>query len=222
MKTALAIAAFIALTPSLRADWVIVQNSKALGQDSQMTIKVKGDHIRNQIGTSMTVLMDVAKGTSKMFMHDSKSVMTMNTSTMKMAAGLASQFLGGGSDGAPAKPKATGEKVKVGEWNAEVYTWESKLGSGKFYVAKDFPKFDELNKAMDRITKSMSNPMSAMFPNFADFPGMVVKSEMTMMGQLSTTELVSAKEEPVSDAEFKEPEGYKELKMPTLPGGLGK
>lgn len=222
MKTALAIAAFIALTPSLRADWVIVQNSKALGQDSQMTIKVKGDHIRNQIGTSMTVLMDVAKGTSKMFMHDSKSVMTMNTSTMKMAAGLASQFLGGGSDGAPAKPKATGEKVKVGEWNAEVYTWESKMGSGKFYVAKDFPKFDELNKAMDRITKSMSNPMSAMFPNFADFPGMVVKSEMTMMGQLSTTELVSAKEEPVSDAEFTEPEGYKELKMPTLPGGLGK
>ena len=222
MKTALAIAAFIALTPSLRADWVIVQNSKALGQDSQMTIKVKGDHIRNQIGTSMTVLMDVAKGTSKMFMHDSKSVMTMNTSTMKMAAGLASQFLGGGSDGAPAKPKATGEKVKVGEWNTEVYTWESKMGSGKFYVAKDFPKFDELNKAMDRITKSMSNPMSAMFPNFADFPGMVVKSEMTMMGQLSTTELVSAKEEPVSDAEFKEPEGYKELKMPTLPGGLGK
>ena len=221
MKTAFAIAALIALAPSLRADWVIVQNSKALGQDSQMTIKVKGDHIRNQIGTKMTVLMDVAKGTSKMFMHDSKSVMVVNSGAIKAAAGLASQLLGGG-DGAPAKPKATGEKVKVGDWNAEVYIWESKMGSGKFYVAKDFPKFDELNKAMDRITKSMSNPMSAMFPNFADFPGMVVKSEMTIMGQLSTSELVSAKEEPVSEDEFKEPEGYKELKMPTLPGGLGK
>lgn len=221
MKIALAIATLLAFTPTLRADWVIIQNSKALGQDSQMTIKVKGDHIRNQIGTKMTVLMDVAKGTSKMFMHDSKSVMVVNSGTMKAAAGLASQLLGGG-DGASTKPKATGEKVKVGEWNAEVYTWQSKMGSGKFYVAKDFPKFEELNKAMDRIAKSMSNPMSAMLPNFADFPGMVVKTEMTVMGHLSTSELVSAKEEPVSDEDFKEPEGYKELKMPGLPGELGK
>ncbi|MBL9143653.1 MAG: DUF4412 domain-containing protein [Verrucomicrobiaceae bacterium] len=221
MKTALAIAALIALAPSLRADWVIIQNTKALGKDSQMTIKVKGDHIRNEIGQKMTVFMDVSKGTSKMFMHEQKMVMKMNADSIKAAAGLANKFLGGGND-TPAKPKATGEKVKVGEWETEVYTWESKMGSGKFYVVKSFPKFEELSQAMDRITKSMSNPMSAMFPSYHDFPGMIVKSEMTMMGQLSSTELVSAKEEPVADADFVEPEGYQEMKMPTLPGGLGK
>lgn len=220
MKTVFVIVALIALAPSLRADWVIIQSTKSKDKDSKMTIKIKGDQIRNDIGTKMTVFINAAKGETHMFIHKSKSVMKMNADTVKSAAGLASQLLGGSEPAA--KPKATGEKAKVGEWDTEVYTWDSKLGTGKFYVAKNFPKFDELSKAMDRVTKSSNNPMAALFPSYQDFPGMIVKSEMTMMGQLTSTELVSAKEQPVDDAEFKEPEDYKELKMPGLSGGLGK
>ena len=158
----------------------------------------------------MTMLMDSSQGTAKMFMHDKKTVMKMNGDTFKTAAGLASKFLGN-SDTPPAKPKATGQKVKIGDWDTEVYTWESKIGQGKFYVCKDFPKFSDLTKAMDRIAKSMSNPMSAMFPSYSEFPGMIVKSEMTMMGNTSTTELISAKEQPVSE------EGSRSLKTTRTP-----
>jgi hypothetical protein len=220
MKLLITFAIVLCLAPTLRADWVIIQKTQTKGEDKTMTIKVKGDLIRSDLGTSMTALMNAKDGTAQMFIHKNKSVMKVNADTLKTAAGLANKLLGGSE--APAKPKATGEKVKVGEWDTEIYTWEGKIGSGKFYVAKDFPNFPELNKVMDKLSKSMSNPMSAMFPSNTDFPGMVVRSEMSAIGTMSKTELVSAKEEAVSDDEFKAPEGYKELKMPSLPGGLGK
>ena len=47
---------------------------------------------------------------------------------------------------------------------------------------------------------------------------MDVKSEMEVMGKKNISELVSAKQEPVSDDTFKAPEGYQEMKMPGLPG----
>jgi len=46
---------------------------------------------------------------------------------------------------------------------------------------------------------------------------MVVKSEVnTPVGKMTVT-LVRAEEKPVDEAEFKQPEGYQEMKMPTMP-----
>jgi hypothetical protein len=73
---------------------------------------------------------------------------------------------------------------------------------------------------MDRAKKATSNPMAALFPDASEFPGMIVKSEMTAMGKTSVTELVSAREEILDASLFKGPEGYSEMKMPKLPGGL--
>ena len=200
------------------ADWVIIQKTKTGDQDKQMTVKIKDNMIRNDIGASMSVLLDGNDGGARMFMHDTKTVIRMDPEMIKGMGALAGQFMGG--DAGPPKIKPTGEKVKVGHWDTEVYTWEGKMGSGRFYVAKSFPKFGDLNKAMDKLSKAMANPMSRMFPNNTDFPGMVVKSEMKMMGQVTTSELVSANEQSVSADDFKAPEGYKEQKMPGLPGGL--
>ena len=115
-------------------------------------------------------------------------------------------------------PKATGKMEKVGEYECEIYTWEGKLGTGKFWVAKDFPNAKELNELQDKMMKSMGSPMASLVPQNSDFPGIVVKSEMTVMGKLNISELVSAKQEPVSDDVFKTPEGYQEMKTPGLPG----
>ena len=209
--------ALFASVQSLHADWVIIQKTATDGKDKQMTMKVKDNKIRNDIGKDMSVLVDGNDNSSLVLMHSNKMVMRVSQDAMKTVGTLASSLAGG--DNKPSKPKATGEKVKVGEWDTEVFTWEGKLGTGKFYVARSFPKFEELNKALDQVTKSMSNPMSSLFPQNADFPGMVVKSEMTMMGKATTSELVSATEQPVSADDFKTPEGYQEMKMPKLPGG---
>lgn len=185
-----------------------------------MTIKIKDSMIRNDIGDKMTVILNGDEGVAQMYMHANKSLMRMDLNALKSASALAGKFLGGDSGPAP-KPKATGEHVKVGEWDAEIYTWEGKIGAGKFYVAKNFPHYAELNKAMDKIGKSMSNPMANLYPDHADLPGMVVKTEMTVMGKPTTTELVSAKEGPLSAEEFKGPEGYEEKKMPNIQGLFG-
>lgn len=218
ITTALFVAALLAV-PSLYADWEIVQKANAAGKDNQITIKIKDDKIRNDVGDTMTMLIDTTKGSVETFIHANKMMMKMDSAMLQSVGAMAGKMAG---DATPTKPKATGEKVKVGEWDTEVYTWENKLGSGKFYVAKDFPHFAELSAQMDKSSKAMSNPMTALFPKNSDFPGMVVKSELTMMGQKTSSELVSAVEKTLPAEDFKAPEGYQEMKVPGLPGGLGK
>lgn len=198
------------------ADWIIIQKSSTDGKEQEMVIKVKGDKTRADVGKQMSVIADATSGEITMFMHEQKMMMKMNGDSMKGIMALASQMLGKGEP--PAKAEATGQKEKVGVYDTEIYTWTGKLGSGKFWVAKDFPGFKELNAVQDKLMKTMGNPAAAFVPQNSDFPGMVVKSEMTVMGKLAVSELVSAKQDPVSDDTFKAPEGYQEMKMPGLPG----
>lgn len=210
---------FVCIASAARADWVIVQKTKAMGQEQPMTFKIKGSYTRMDIGADTTVIMDTTAGTTEMILHQQKMVMRMDKDGMKAMGSAAGALLGAEK---AAAPKATGEKVKVGEWETEVYTWEGKLGAGRFFVAKNFPDYEKLSKLMDSMTKAMPNPMQGQVPTNADFPGMVVKTEMKVkiMGQEieSIVELISAKEETVDPTVFKVPAGYTEMKMPNIPG----
>lgn len=198
------------------ADWTITQKNTTDGKVENMVIKVKGDKTRADVGDQMSVISDAAAGEVTMFMHAQKMMMKMNGDSMKGIMALAGQMLGKGS--APAKPVATGKMEKVGDYETEIYTWSGQLGSGKFWVAKDFPGFAELNAVQDKLMKAMGNPAASFAPQNSDFPGMVVKSEMNVMGKSALSELVSVVKDPVDEAIFKAPEGYQEMKMPSLPG----
>lgn len=198
------------------ADWTITQKNTTDGKAENMVIKVKGDKTRADVGDQMSVISDAAAGEITMFMHAQKMMMKMNGDSMKGIMALAGQMLGKNS--VPSKPVATGQMEKVGEYETEIYTWSGQLGSGKFWVAKDFPGFAELNAVQDKLMKAMGNPAASFAPQNSDFPGMVVKSEMNVMGKSALSELVSVAKDPVDEAIFKAPEGYQEMKMPTLPG----
>ncbi|MFM2177182.1 MAG: hypothetical protein RL015_1280 [Verrucomicrobiota bacterium] len=198
------------------ADWTITQKNTTDGKAENMVIKVKGDKTRADVGDQMSVISDAAAGEVTMFMHAQKMMMKMNGDSMKGIMALAGQMLGKNS--VPSKPVATGQMEKVGEYETEIYTWSGQLGSGKFWVAKDFPGFAELNAVQDKLMKAMGNPAASFAPQNSDFPGMVVKSEMNVMGKSVLSELVSVAKDPVDEAIFKAPEGYQEMKMPTLPG----
>jgi hypothetical protein len=216
MKKLLLLAAI--LPQALLADWVIVQKTFLDSKDKaeSLIIKVKGEKARMDMGSKMSLLHDGTTGEMKMFMHEQKMMMNMNGDTLKTAMALAGQFLG--KQGESSKPEATGTKEKVGEYEAEIYQWKGPLGTGKFWVAAGFPNFKELNAIQDKMTKAMGSPTASLAPQAADFPGMVVKSEMEVLGKKTVTELVSAKEEPVSDDNFAAPAGYQEMKIPGLPG----
>lgn len=198
------------------ADWTIIQKNTTDGKAENMVIKVKRDKTRADVGDQMSVISDAAAGEVTMFMHAQKMMMKMNGDSMKGIMALAGQMLG--KDSVPSKPVATGQMEKVGEYETEIYTWSGQLGSGKFWVAKDFPGFAELNAVQDKLMKAMGNPAASFAPQNSDFPGMVVKSEMNVMGKSALSELVSVAKDPVDEAIFKAPEGYQEMKMPTLLG----
>jgi hypothetical protein len=198
------------------ADWIIVQKMTTDGKDMPMTLQSKGDKSRLDMGDQMSMILDTASSETVMFMHAQKMMMKISAENLKSITAMANQAAGGAE--APAKPVATGQMEKVGEHECEIYTWSGKIGTGKFWVAKNFPDAKALNELQDKMTKSMGNPMASMVPQNSEFPGMVVKSEMDVMGKKVISELVSAKQEPVSDDIFKAPEGYQEMKMPGLPG----
>lgn len=209
-----AIAAVLLSISSAHADWVIVQTTKSDGQETRFTIRVKGDLIRNDMGASMSMVVDAAGG-ANMISHPTRSYIHLDAKGLSAAADAAAKSIGADSSKPLAKPKATGEMVKVGDWNTEVFTWEDDGRVTKLYVAKDYPKFAELSAAIAKAMKPVS-AVAARFPNPADLPGMVVKSETTIMGKVAVTELVSAKEEPVDDGTFAAPAAYKEIKIPGL------
>lgn len=208
-------AAFISLH-SARADWIIIQKvTTDQAKDTLMTIKAKDGKSRMDMGEQMSLILDSTTGDSTMFMHPQKMMMRLSADSMKGIMAMAAQQLG---NEPAAKPTATGQKEKVGEYECEIYTWKGKLGVGKFWVAKDFPNAKELNEIQDNMTKSIGNPMASLVPKNTDFPGIVVKSEMEVMGKKNISELVSAKQESVSNDVFAAPQGYQEMKMPGLPG----
>lgn len=216
MKNTLLLAATFLSLHSAWADWVIIQKvTTDQAKDMPTSIKSKGDKSRMDMGDQMSLILDGATGDATMFMHPQKMMMRLSADSMKSIMAIAGQQLGGEP---AAKPKATGQKEKAAGHECEIYTWEGKLGTGKFWVAKDFADAKELNEIQDKMMKSMGSPMASLLPQNSDFPGLVVKSEMTIMGKPNVSELISAKQEPVSDDVFKTPEGYQEMKTPGLPG----
>lgn len=208
--------ALLLLTASAaQADWVMVQKSTIDDQAKDTTTKIKGEQARVDVAGEMSLILDAAGMT--MLMHAQKVMMKADLATMKAMVESASKMAGPGGAKSAAKPVATGEKEKVGEWNADIYTWEGPLGKGRFWVTKDIPKYAEINAVSDKLSKAMGNAMAGMAPQAADFDGMVVKSEMTMMGKKVVTTLDSVKEQDLDAKEFAAPEGYTEMKMPTPP-----
>lgn len=199
------------------ADWVVVQKATTDGQVQEVSIKIKGDKTRMDVGQQMTVIADGASANITMLMHAQKMMMKMDPESIKGVLAAASAATGANGQ-PPAKPEATGQKEKVGEYDCEIFTWKGQLGAGKFWVAKDFPGYKELNESQDKLAKAMGNPAAALTPQATDFPGMVIKSEIQMMGKTSVSELVSAKEEAVADSAFALPTDYQEMKMPAVPG----
>jgi len=215
MKTPLlSLLALLLVATLARADWVLVQKTDTAGQAIEVTTKIKGDLARVDQGDKMTVIVG-AEGMT-MLMHAQKMLMKMDLATMKAAVEMAGKAMPGQQ--AAAKPVATGQKEKVGEWDTEIFTWEGQMGKGRFWVAKDFPKYQEINAISDKLGKVVGKAMSGLAPQASDFDGMVVKSEMTMMGKSVNSQLVSAKEETLDAKEFAPPADYNEMKMPAMPG----
>jgi len=183
-----------------------------------VTMKVKGDQARmdmpNPLGGNVTTIMNFKSGDMVTLMHQQKMAMKMNLADLKKQQEAGQKALGVDPTKME-KPKGTGTKEKVGEHETEIYEMNQGGMQAKLWVAKDFPNAQAIKDQMMKLSSSIGG--EGFDPSKIDVPGMVVKTEVnTSVGKMTVT-LVSAKETPVDDAEFKQPEGYQEMTMPGMP-----
>jgi hypothetical protein len=218
MKTLLRFVPILLIASLARADIIIEQKMESAVINGNVTMKVKGDQARmdmpNPLGGNVTTLMNFKSGDMITLMHQQKMAMKMNLADVKKQQEAGQKALG--VDPAKLeKPKATGATEKIGEYNTEVYEMNQGGMQAKLWVAKDFPNAQAIKDQMMKLSSSIGG--GGFDPSKIDVPGMVVKSEVnTPVGKMTVT-LVRAEEKPVDDAEFKQPDGYQEMKMPTMP-----
>ena len=211
----LVLASLLLLTVWSRADIVIEQKMESGFVNGNMIMKIKGDQARMDMPAGpagdITVLMNTKTGEMATLMHGQKMAMKMNLAAAKKQAEEQAK-LAGIDPNKIEKPTATGEKEKIGEWDAEIYKGNIGGSAATFWVSKSFPNHKVI---MDQMNKLSAATGSAGFdPSKFDLGGMVVKSEMNTPAGKVTTTLVRAKEEPVNDSDFQMPTGYQEMKLP--------
>jgi hypothetical protein len=210
------VASLIIAVAFARADVVIEQKMESAFMNGSMIMKIKGDQARMDMPTgaagAITVLVDSKGGTMTTLMHAQKMAMKLNLADAKKQAEKA-QKASGVDPAKIEKPKATGQKEKIGEWDAEVYEFDAGAGTkGKLWVAKDFPNHKAITEQMNKLSAATGG--AGFDPSKFDLGGMVVKTEMNTQAGKMTMTVVKVKEEAVADTEFKAPEGYQDLKLP--------
>ena len=224
MKPAHLLIPLLATLTAARADLVIEQKMESALQNGNMTMKIKGEKIRTDMEAgpagAISSIVDITSGDSLTLMHAQKMAMkTSGAQTKQMVEAIKKQ-LGAAADGkSPAsKPTDTGKSEKVGNYNAEIYTWTNPTGTYTFWVAKDFPNYAKIKDQLDKLNKAAAAGMGqGMAPDYGALPGMAVKTMIEMSGQKVTTTIVSVKEEPVDAALFDAPKDYQQMAQPGLP-----
>ena len=207
-----------------RADFIIKQKIESAMQNGDMTMQIKGDKIRLDISAGsagdMSTIMDLSTGDSVVLMHKQKIAMKVSGAQMKQMMEAMKNQMG---DTAAAKPQDTGKTEKVGDYNAEIFTWSNTNGiSATIWVAKDYPNYAKINEQLGKLNASAAAGMAkGMGPDPNTLPGMAVKTEAEVLGQKVTTTLVSVNEEPVDASVFETPKDYHEMTQPAAAPSTG-
>lgn len=213
----LALGALLLSTALLRADLVVKQKIEGAGQAGEMTMRIKGDKMRADLPRDVSSITDAATGEVITLMHSQKSYLRIPADrTRAMMEQM--QKLSGTQSGEQPKLQPTGKKEKVAEWDTEVFT--SKVGGMEmtYWVAKDYPNYQQLLESLAKVQQSMGGLNKGLGPDPKEFPGLPVKTEISLNGKKITTTITSVEEMPVDPTIFEPPKAYKEISLPPLPG----
>ncbi|HSH40415.1 MAG TPA: DUF4412 domain-containing protein, partial [Chthoniobacterales bacterium] len=211
----------VGLLSSARADLTIVQKIEGAGSLAEMTMKIRGDKARIEATPEVTSIFDGKTGEMLNIINSQKLVMRMSADQAKAAAAVAGNQLGtqGTKPGEKVKVTPTGNKEKINGYDAEEYVAETPSYKASYWVAKDYPQADSIMKQLQATSTEVWNSTSMGMPDFRDFPGLPIRTNVSMAGQNYVTTITAVKMDALPDTEFNAPQGYKEMKMPDM-GGL--
>jgi len=200
----------------LRADLTIVQKVEGSGQAGEMTVKIKGDKARIDGSPNVTTIIDGKTGEMTNLMNDRKAVVRISAEKMKAAAEMIGKFNTKNEPAAKGKLTPTGKKEMIGGYETEQYIYESPNVKATYWVAPKYPDGAAILKQLQSLNPDMWKTNNLGLPDYREFPGLPIKTTMTMGENEITTTLVAIKQDPLNDAEFSVPKDFREIKLPEI------
>lgn len=221
MKTAgIAFLLGLGICLSVRADLTIIQKMDGLGGHvHDVTTKMKGDKLRVEVNPQMTTIFDGKTGEMSTLMNDQKIVVRMSADKMKAALEMMNQFTDKTEKKEPAakaKLVATGKREVIGGYETEQYVYDTPGFNVIYWIAPKFPDGGAILKQLQTVNPDIWKTTKAPIPDYRDFPGLPVKTVMSVAGKQITITIVAVKKDPLSDADFTVPSDYQEMKLPGM------
>src|SRR5205807_8961780 len=110
----------IGLVVSEQADLTIVQRVEGVGQDGEVTVKIKGDKERIDAPSQPTRIIDGKTGELTDLMNNKKSFVRISAAQIKAAAETINKFDGDEKSAVP-KLTPTGKKETINVYETEEY-----------------------------------------------------------------------------------------------------
>jgi hypothetical protein len=205
-----------------RADLTLVQTLDAPGApSSQVTIMTKGDKMRIDTTPQISTIVDSKTGEIVTLMRDQKCAVRISAEKMKAASEMINKFTDKNAGAEKAKPRPTGRKETIRGYEAEEYAVDGGFLKASYWLAPTYPDGAAILRQLQAIKPEVWSSANPGGPSFQDFPALPIRTVVDMGGTKLTTELVSAKQDPVPDSAFAIPADYREVKGPELsvPGG---
>jgi hypothetical protein len=194
---------------SVRADLTLTQKVEGAGQNTAMSVKIKGSKVRVEASPQTTMIIDTSTGEMTNLMHEQKTVVRISGEKMKAAMETMRKFKGE-SETPKVKLTPTGKKENINGYDAEEYSLETPTLKARFWLVPKYPDGAAILKQLQVLNSEHLQQGDAKMPDYADFPGVPVKTVISVGGTEITTTLVSLKQDPVNDAEFEVPKDYHE------------
>ncbi len=199
---------------SARADLTIVQKVEGVGPVNEMTIRIKGDKVRIEATPQVTSIMDSKTGEMLNLMNEQKKFMRISADKAKAISEMASKY---DSTKPPAeKPKLTptGKKQTINGNETEEYVCETPSYKATYWVATKYPDSAVILAQLQNLNPDAWGGQTKNMPDFRSFPGVPIKTVVSIKGQEITTTLSSIKLDPISADQFSIPADFTEMQMP--------
>ena len=215
----------LCLVINARADLTIVQKVEGAGPVADMTIKIKGDKARIDATPQISTIIDGKTGEMINLMNDQKAAVRVSAEKMKAAAEMVSKFTDKNKSAEKPKLAATGKKETVNGYETEEYVYEAPDLRATYWIASKYPDGAAILKELQSLKSEAWTASNAKMPDYRDFPGLPIKTVISVGGNQITSTITSIRKDPVSDTEFSIPKDFQEIKTPeigSLPGGKAK
>lgn len=208
-----------AILGAARADLTILQeitSSQSPKGGMVSTTKWKGEKIRMDTGSEVSMIMDGKTGETVTLMHRQKMAVPVSAAVRKMAGQLAEKAAGestGKSD-----LKATGRKETIAGFPCEEYAGTVSDQQASIWITKEVPEYSTFVESLMTIAPQLKQ-IQGQFADNPSLQGLPMLTEITGPGGEKTTlRVMAVSRDPIPEEDFKIPKDYRKMEMPQIPG----